>query len=407
MGKLTDTALRHCKATGSAQKLSDGQGLYLYVSPSGGKAWRVDYTGFDGKRKTFTIGKYPEISLASARKRNLEIREQFAQGIDPGAHKKAAKAALRAVSENTFEIVALEWFNERKRGKGNTKTARPWSDSHATRIFARLTNDVFPHIAQLDVNIITGAEIRSLLARIEARGALETAHRVLDICTQIFTHAIATGRTKYNPTIGLRTKLEPVRVKHFATITDPKEIGFLLQNISAYKGNLIVRIALQIAPYVFVRPSELRCAQWNEFSIELKEWHIPAERMKMKRKHIVPLSTQVITLLEELYAFTGYTEFLFPSMKTTTRPISDMTLLSGLRRMGYDGSEMTIHGFRSMASTLLNEQGYNRDWIERQLAHSESNSVRAAYNYAQHLAERKVMMQQWADYLDKLKAKIS
>ncbi len=391
--KLTDTFLRAVKATGKAQKHPDGGGLYLYVSPTGGKLWRMDYR-FEGKRKTLSIGGYPVVSLADARARRQAAKVQLAQDIDPCAHKQAAKASIRAEATNSFEIVAREWFDKYKDS---------WVDHHGKKILARLENDIFPLIGSKPVGAVTAPELLEALRRIEARGAIDTAHRTLQNCGQIFRYAIATGRAERDTAADLRDALSPVKVTNFASITEPKAIGALLRDIEAYPGNLIVRAALRIAPYVFVRPGELRRAEWSEFNLESAEWRIPAARMKMKEMHIVPLARQVVGILEDLRQYTGHSRYLFPSMRANTAPISDVTLLAALRRMGYDKDTMTVHGFRSMASTLLNEQGYNRDWIERQLAHGERNTVRASYNYAQYLPERRRMMQEWADYLDSLR----
>jgi len=393
MSKLTDTFLRGLKATGQVQKKADGGGLYIHVSPTGGKLWRLAYS-FDGKQKTLSFGAYPAVSLKDARQKWEEAKEQLAAGIDPRVHKQAVKAAVRAETTNTFEIVAREWYDKFKDS---------WVPHHGSKILARLKKDIFPLIGGKAVGSVTAPELLEALRRIEARGAIETAHRTLQNCGQIFRYAIATGRAERDTAADLRGALAPVRPTNFSTITEPKAIGALLRDIDAYPGNLIVRAALRMAPYVFVRPGELRKAEWAEFNLEAAEWRIPAARMKMKEVHIVPLSWQVLTILEDLQQYTGHGRYLFPSMRANSAPISDVTLLAALRRMGYDKDAMTVHGFRSMASTLLNEQGYNRDWIERQLAYGERNSVRASYNYAQYLLERRSMMQSWADYLDGLR----
>ncbi len=393
MSKLTDTAIKAVKANGKNQKISDGGGLYLFVSPQGGKAWRVKYR-FAGKEKILSLGKYPQISLAAARKLLMEAKEKLAQGIDPSAHKKAVKEAAKAETENSFEIVAREWFAHNK---------NVWSEVHTKKVLARLENDLIPFLGNKTINTITPPELLILLRKIESRGAIDTAHRTLNVASLIFRYAIATGRAERDTAADLRGALIPTKTKSYATITNPAEIGILLKNIDEYSGNDIVKAALKLAPYIFVRPGELRRAEWSEFDLEIAEWRIPAERMKMRVVHIVPLAKQVVELLNELQQFTGHTKYLFPSMRANSAPISDMTLLAGLRRMGYSKDEMTVHGFRSMASTLLNEQGYNRDWIERQLAHGERNGVRAAYNYAEYLPERRRMMQEWADYLTELR----
>ncbi len=390
MGKLNDTKLRAITEHG---KYFDGGGLYLFALKSGGKSWRIDYR-HGGKYKTLTLGTYPSITLAEARKRLAEAKEQLSQGIDPSTHKQAVKAAKQAESANTFEIIAREWI---------ANQCHTWTPKHQRKVTSRLETYIFPLVGRKEAKDITAPELLEALRVIEHKGYGETAHSTLNTCGAIFRYAIATGRGERDTAADLRGALKPKLQANYPSIKDPKQIGVLLNNIDEYQGNFIVRTALQIAPYVFVRPSELRCAVWSEFDLEGKEWRIPAERMKMRTMHIVPLASQVIDLLQQLHAFTGHTKYLFPSMRASTAPISDATLLAGLRRMGYSKDELVVHGFRSMASTLLNEQGYNRDWIERQLAHTERNGVRAAYNYAEYLPERRRMMQEWADYLDGLK----
>ena len=393
MNKLTDTFLRGLKATDKVQKKSDGGGLYIHVSPTGGKLWRMAYN-FDGKQKTLSFGAYPAVGLKDARNKRDEAKAQLAKSIDPSAHKQAVKAAARAEIENTFEIVAREWF---------AKNVDSWVDTHAEKIIRRLENYIFPIIGGKPVNQVSAPELLKALREVEAKGIPDVAHRALQNCSRIFRYAIATGRAERDTAADLRGALVPVKSENLASIIEPKAIGTLLRDIDAYTGNVIVRAALRMAPYVFVRPGELRRAEWSELNIEGAEWRIPAARMKMRQVHIVPLAPQVISILEDLQQYTGVGRFLFPSMRANTVPISDMTLLAGLRRLGYGKGEMTVHGFRSMASTLLNEQGYNRDWIERQLAHGERNSIRAAYNYAEYLPERRKMMQEWANYLDSLR----
>lgn len=391
--KLTDTFLRALKSSDKVQKHSDGGGLYLHVSKTGGKLWRMGYR-IGKTQKTLSFGAYPAVSLKDARQKREEAKEKLAKGIDPSVHKQAVKAAVRAEIENSYEVVAREWFSKYSTG---------WTESNREKVLARQVNDIFPLIGGKPVNLITAPELLATLRRIESRGAIDTAHRALQDCSRVFRYAIATGRAERDTAADLRGALSPAKSNSFATITEPKAIGALLQDIDAYSGNLIVRAALRLAPYVFVRPGELRRAEWSEFNLKDKEWRIPAAKMKMRQVHIVPLTSQVINILNDLNQYTGQGHFLFPSMRTKTAPISDMTLLAGLRRLGYKTEDMTVHGFRSMASTLLNEQGYNRDWIERQLAHGERNGVRAAYNYAEYLPERRKMMQDWADYLDSLK----
>ena len=392
--KLSDVTLRRVKATDKPQKFADGGGLYLYVAPTGGKLWRMDYR-FEGKRKTLSFGAYPAAGRKDARARREEAKGQIAAGIDPGAHKKAAKEAARADTDSAFEIVAREWFDRQKDG---------WAESHAGKIMARLERDIFPVVGGRPVRDITAPMLLEALRRIESRGAVDTAHRALQTCGQVFRYAIATGRAEHNIAADLKGALPPVRGGHFASVKEPAAVGGLLRAIDAYTGNVIVRAALRIAPYVLVRPVELRRAEWAEFNFDADEWRIPATRMKMRELHIVPLARQVRGILAELQQYTGGGRYLFPSMRANTATISDVTLLAALRRLGYGKDEMTVHGFRSMASTLLNEQGYNRDWIEKQLAHGERDTVRASYNFAQYLPERRKMMQEWADYLDELRA---
>lgn len=394
---LTELRIKNAKVIDKSLKLSDGGGLFLLVQspdPKASKFWRLSYR-FAGKQKTLALGVYPTISLAVARDRREESRKLLANGSDPSDTKKAQKAAVQALAVNSFEIVAREWFMGR---------APNWKENHSSKIIARLEKDIFPWLGARPVSEITAPELLTTIRRIESRGALETAHRVLAYCGQIFRYSIATGRAQRDTAADLRGALPPVKEKHHASITDPKLIGKLLRNIEGYQGSFITRCALQLAPLVFLRPGELRRAEWAEIDLDTAEWRIPAARMKMDAVHIVPLATQAIAILHEIQPLTGAGKYVFPGARSTTRPMSENAVLGALRRMGYATDEMTGHGFRSIASTLLNEQGFNRDAIERQLAHAERDSVRAAYNYAEYLPERRKMMQQWADYLDKLKA---
>ena len=391
--RLTDVFLRKVKPTDKVQKHSDGGGLFLQVTPAGGKLWRMAYR-FGGKQKMLSFGVYPHVSLKDARQKRDEAKSQLAAGIDPSLHKKAVKAAAKIAGKNTFEAVAREWIDKRKGF---------WSASHGVRTLAILENDIFSAIGTKPIKQITAPELLTELRKIEGRGAIDAAHRTLQVCGTVFRYAIATGRAERDTAADLRGALSPVKSGNFASITDPKTIGILLRDIDECSGHFIVTAALRMVPYVFVRPSELRNAEWSEFDFAKREWRIPAARMKMKQPHIVPLSKQVLSILEDLQRYTGHTPFLFSSQHKNSAPICDSTFLRALRRLGYAKEQMSIHGFRSMASTLLNEQGYNRDWIERQLAHSERNSIRAAYNYAEYLPERRAMMQEWADYLDSLK----
>lgn len=391
---LSDIAIRKSQPTEKQYKLTDGEGLYLLVTPSGGKYWRYDYR-FDGKRKTYAIGTYPDVPLKLARERKLDARKLVADGIDPNEMKKANKRARREAAANSFEIVAREWL---------VKYSANWTEDHKERITRRLEKDVFPYIGSKPVEQIQAPELLTVVRRVENRGALDTAHRVLQNCGQVFRYAVATGRGSQDPSGALKGALPPVKQKHHASITDTKKIGGLLRAIDDYEGQFITKCALRFVPYCFVRPKELRHAEWTEFDLNHAEWRIPAQKMKMRETHIVPLSSQAVEILKELQPLTGSGKYLFPSVRSSQRPMSENTVNAALRRMGFSKDEMTGHGFRSMASTLLNEQGWNKDAVERQLAHSERDNVRAAYNYAEYLPERRKMMQAWADYLDALKA---
>jgi integrase len=389
---LTELQIKNVRPAGKQQKLTDGGGLFLLVHPNGGKYWRLAYR-FAGKQNTLSLGVYPSVGLAEARERREQARKVLANGADPGDIKKAQKAAVVALTENSFENVAREWFS---------KHAPNWKENHSSKIIRRLEMDIFPWIGARPAGEILAPELLATIRRIESRGALETAHRALANCGQVFRYAVATGRAQRNPAADLRGALPPVKGGHFASITDPKAIGELLRDLDGYQGAFVTRCALRLSPLVFLRPGELRKAEWAEIDLDKAEWRIPAARMKMDALHIVPLSTQAVAILREIQPLTGAGKYVFPGARTDTRPMSENAVLAALRRMGYTTDEMTGHGFRSMASTLLNEQGFNRDAIERQLAHAEWDGVRAAYNYAEYLPERKRMMQAWADYLGDL-----
>jgi integrase len=390
---LTDTKIRTIKPTGKPLKLFDGLGLFLFVTPTGGKLWRLKYR-FGGTEKLLSLGTYPQISLADARKKRDQIADLILRSVDPSDTKKAQKMANSEETE-TFEIIAREWYE---------KFSPRWAVSHAKTIIQRFERFVFPWLGGKQIRTITAPDLLTILRRIEEKGALETAHRVKQMCGQVFRYAIATGRAERDPSADLRGAIPPASGKHMATITDPKEIAGLLRSIDDYRGSIVTRCALKLAPLVFVRPGELRNAEWSEFNFDVAEWRIPAEKMKAGVLHIVPLSRQALDVLREIHSLTGNGRYVFPSPRTDKRPMSSNGILSALRRMGFAKDEMSGHGFRSMASTLLNEQGWNRDAIERQLAHAERNSVRAAYNYAEFMPERKKMMQAWADYLEGIKA---
>ncbi len=406
VGKLNDKAAAALKAAEKDFKVSDGDGLFMLVKTNGSKLWRLKYR-FGGKEKLLSIGQYPTVSLKQAREWALDARKLLAGGIDPGQVKsdvKAAQVAAAAVIAappaqpvDTVEEISREWLD---------KFSNRWSDGHLSKLTRSLENNLFPWIGKEEIKAITPAGLLAVLRRVEARGALDTAHRLHQTCGQIWRYAVATGRAERDITGDLRGALPPATETHLGAIVEPSEVGELLRNIDDYKGSYVVRLALQLAPLVFVRPGELRQAKWIEFDFEKNLWVIPAERMKMRKPHVVPLSKQVLGLLNELKLACNGSELLFPSPQSRTRCISDMTILNGIRRMGYEKGEMTAHGFRAMASTNLEQLGYDVRLIEVQLAHADQDEVRAAYKRETHLLrleERKKMMQHWADYLDSLR----
>jgi len=391
--KLADTKIRNAKPKAKPYKLTDGQGLYLLVTPGGGKLWRIDYR-FEGKRKTLALGSYPEISLLEARSRLLDARKALASGVDPALEKKALKQ--HEAGKDTFEAVAREWYE---------KNLHTWQESHSTTIKQRLEGYVFPWIGKLPAADINAPEVLRVLRRIESRGTLETARRVKIIIGQVLRYAVATGRADRDCTADLKGAIAPPKEKHMAAITDPQQFGALLRAIDAYPGSFIVKCALQFLTLTFVRPGELRHAEWQEIDFEAEQWSIKAEKMKMKAPHIVPLSRQALDLLKELRPLTGSGKYLFPSERTDQRPISENTLNVALRTMGYSKEQVCSHGFRATARTLLDEVLQQRiDLIEHQLAHKVRDPLGKAYNRTTHLPARREMMQLWADYLDGLRA---
>ncbi len=392
---LTDAGVRAAAAKSSAYKVTDSRGLYLLVKPNGSKLWRFDFKFF-GKRKTLALGVYPQRSLADARRARDEAKDKLEQGIDPTEARRLVKLAITQAASNTFEAIAEEWLTKSEReGRAEvTLDKSRWLVAHLSR-----------SIGQRPIAAITAPELLAALRKFEARGHYESARRARSLSGRVFRYAIATGRAERNPASDLAGALIAPKVTHHASIIEPKAIGALLRSIDDYTGSPIVRTALQLLPLVFVRPMELRHARWSDIDVAQARWTIPASIMKMRAPHIVPLSHQALAIIDGLRPLTGDAPYLFPSMRTHQRPLSENTLNAALRRLGYTGDEMTSHGFRSMASTRLNEMGrWNADAIERQLAHGEHNSVRAAYNHAQHLKERTEMMQAWADYLDGLRA---
>lgn len=396
---LSDLQIRQAKPKEKPYKLFDGGGLFLEVSTSGGKLWRFKYR-FGGLEKKLSLGAFPAVSLADARQKRDNLKIMMTKGIDPTAARKIEK--ITQSGEGTFEAVAREW---------HSKHSPRWAASHAVKILRRLELEVFPWLGGRPVGEITAPELLMVLRRVEERGHIETAKRTLQNCGQVFRYAVATGRAARDPSGDLRGAIPPASSKHMAAITDPEQVGELLREIQEYKGAFTTNCALRLAPLVFLRPGELRKAEWSEFDLDRAEWRIPIERMKRRRVekearkgelHIVPLSLQTVAILKKLYPFTGRGKYLFPGLRSKDRPMSDATLTNALRRMGYTGEEMTVHGFRHMASTLLHEEGFPSHLIEKQLSHGDRNRIRAVYNHAEYLPERRKMMQAWADYLDQL-----
>ncbi len=390
---LSAVAVRNAKPSEKPHKLVDEKGMYLLIQPTGSKLWRMDYR-FNGKRKTLALGTFPDTDLKDARDKRDEARKLLAQDIDPGAQRKQEKQERRLSQENTFEAVGREWMKIK---------GKEWTDSYAGKTKACLERHAFPSIGDTPLKEITAPVLLSMLRAIEKRGTVDMAHRVQQHCGAIFRFAIATGQTDSDPTTALKGALSTVKPEHYAALTDPKDYADLLRSIDEYRGEVTTKTAMQLLAYTFQRTKEVRFAEWSQFDLDGGMWRIPAEVMKMREEHLVPLSKQVVALLRDLQALTGKGRLVFPSTTDRERPISENTVTYGLARMGFKG-RMTGHGFRSVASTILNEQGYRHDVIERQLAHSERNQVRAAYNRAEYLPERRKMMQEWADYLDKLKA---
>lgn len=395
---LSDIQVRNAKAT-----KFDGGGLYLLVTPTGGKLWRFKYR-YAGKGRLLSFGSYPEISLTDARQRRDDARKLLANDIDPGEVRKARKAAIVANSENDFEVVAREW---------HTKFAPTWSDSHAYWVLRRLEQYVFPAIGARPIADLKAPDILNVLRRIEAV-ALETAHRVKFVIGQIFRYAVGSGRAERDWTSDLQGQLSPRSQKHHAAITDPKELAGLLRAIDGFTGTYTVKCAMQLSPLVFLRPGELRQAEWSEFDLENAEWNVPIERLKLKKRikedrkgerHLVPLSKQAVTILGELQALTGRGKYVFPCARSFLRPMSNNAINAGLRRMGFSKEEMTAHGFRATARTILDEVlEFPMDLIEHQLAHAVKDANGRAYNRTTKLPQRQKMMQAWSDFLYELKS---
>ncbi len=392
---LTNLEIKKAAAQDKAYKLSDGKGLYLYITPKSQKYWRMDYR-FGGKRKTLALGVYPETTLADARHQCDEARKLIKNDIDPSDVKRAKKIAKAQSQENSFKALALEWF---------AKETPHWSTHHIDRVDRMLNKELFPFIANRPIGDITAPDLLACLRRVESRGAIETAHRVKQVAGQVFRYAVATGKADRDPSADLKDALATPIKSHFAAVTDPKEVGKLLITLDDYQGTPEVATALKLAPLLFCRPKELRHMEWSEIEWDKQEWHIPANKMKTKADHIVPLCKQAIEALQSLYPLTGNRQYAFPSARSPKRPMSDNAVLSALRRLGIPKEQMTGHGFRAMARTLLDEElGYRIEWIECQLAHAVKDANGRAYNRTTYLKQRKEMMQHWADYLDNLKA---
>jgi len=390
---LTDTAVRNAKPGEKPVKLFDERGLYLEVSPGGGKWWRLKYR-FDGKEKRLSLGVYPDVGLKDARDRRDASRKLLSDGVDPSENRKAQKATRQDRAANSFEVVAREWYE---------KHASNWVEHHGDRIIRRFERDIFPWIGGKAIADVTAPELLAVVRRIESRGALETAHRALGNCGQVFRYAVATGRATRDPSGDLHGALPPAKGEHFAAVTEPKQAAELLRALDGYQGTFTVACALRLAPFVFVRPGELRKAEWADIDLDAAEWRYTVT--KTDTAHIVPLASQAVAILRELHALTGSGRYVFPGARTSGRPMSDNAILAAMRRMGITKDQMSGHGFRAMARTILDEVlGVRPDLIEHQLAHAVRDPNGRAYNRTAHLPERRKMMQQWADYLDKLKA---
>jgi integrase len=390
---LTDKEIRNTKPSTKRIRLFDERALYLEVSPTGGKWWRLKYR-FAGHEKRLSLGVYPDVSLKEARDRRDAARKLLSNGVDPAANKKALSLAQAERAAHSFKAVADEWY---------VKFSPGWADSHSIRIARVFERDVYPWMGSRPIAEITAPELLTVIRRIEGRGALETAHRVLGNCSQVFRYAVATGRCQRDPSGDLRGALPPFKGTHLAATTEPKRLAEILRAMDGYQGTLPVICALRLAPLVFVRPGELRHAEWKDIDLDGAEWRY--ESSKTKQPHIVPLSRQAVKILRELQPLTGTGRYVFPGARTVKRPMSDNAILAAMRRLGIGKEEMTGHGFRAVARTILDEVlGVRPDFIEHQLAHSVRDPNGRAYNRTAHLAERRAMMEQWSDYLDRLKS---
>lgn len=393
---LTDAALRRAKPAERLQRLRDGDGLYLLLRPDGKRWWRFDYR-YDGKDKTLSLGVYPDVTLARARIRAAEIRQQLLDGIDPSAARKAkVTGVVTGEDPESFEVIAREWHAGR---------APTLSGNTSKNILLRLQNSVFPYIGQKSVRELRAPDVLDVLRRIEARGLGETARRVHQLIAQVMRYAVATGRADADPTPALRGALKPVTVRHHAAVIDPDELGAMLRAFDGYTGGVVVRTALQLQVMLFVRPGELRHMEWAELDLDGAQWRIPGEKMKMREPHIVPLPRQAVALLRDLQPFSSRSRYIFPSPRSKDRPMSENAVHVALRTLGYYRDTVTGHGFRATARTILDEHlRYRVEVIEMQLAHAVRDPLGRAYNRTKYLEERKDMLQSWADYLDNLKS---
>lgn len=391
---LSDRKIKALKPKDKSYKVSDGGGLYIEVSTGGSKLWRYKYR-INDKEKRLALGAYPEVSLKDARDKHQIARGDLANGIDPSEKRKTEKVVNALSAQNSFEAVAIEW---------HTKFKPTWSENHAHKLLARLKNDVFPWLGTTPIKDIEPPTILATIRRIESRGAIDSAHRTMQTCGQIFRYAVATSRADRDPTRDLKGAIPPVNKSHFSAIIDPEKLAPLLRDIHSYQGQFVTLIAFKILPYVFVRPRELRRAEWKEIDLKNKQWVIPASKMKMKVEHIIPLSTQVVKLFEEIQPLTSKWDFVFTGARSPLRPMSENALLAALRNLGYDKHTHTPHGFRATARTLLDEKlEFPIHIIEQQLAHAVKDANGRAYNRTAHLPQRTKMMQEWADYLDNLR----
>jgi integrase len=392
---LTDTAVKNAKPKEKTYTLGDGDGMYLEITPSGAKFWRMAYRQPNGKNNRLSFGKYSEVTLAEARDRRKAARKLLAQGIDPGQEKKERQREQCEANANTFEKLARDWL---------VKTAADRASSTQDKNTAWLERNVFPQIGAMPISTIEPRHVLAALRQIEARGAIESAHKIKQLCGQVFRFAVASGLAGRDVTADLRDALAAVPKANYAAITEPKQAGELLRSIHAYTGHPYAVAALKLSPLLFVRPGELRAAEWTEIDLEAAEWNIPGSKMKMKTDHLVPLSTQAVELLRGVHALTGHGKYVFPSVRTGDRCMSENTINAALRGMGYSKEVMTGHGFRAMARTIMDEVlGERVDLIEHQLAHAVKDPNGRAYNRTAHLPARRAMMQRWSDYLDTIR----